>query len=208
MVTDVASLFINVYRYIIYNLYSWKINYLLLFFHVNIIAFQMFGYYFNYVCIDHSSRVKSFMLRGLYSRKNHTYLIQLRISWLVSLVCLLPFPHKKRCSVLLYLQLFVGGFMSLYVMCVCLRIVVANTYCLLFLFWLFSSCVPYVASFSGLSILLAPLVFSNIYFQALLCYLSFQSFDLSASCALTYIRMRSLFNWIFFITGYQEYLCT
>ena len=50
-----------------------------------------------------------------------------------------------------------------YVICVCLRIVMSNTYSVVFLFCLFSSCVPYVASFSGLSILIAPSVFSNVY---------------------------------------------
>ena len=33
----------------------------------------------------------------------------------------------------------------------CLRIVVSNTYCVVFLFCFSSSCVPYVVSFSGLS---------------------------------------------------------
>jgi hypothetical protein len=37
-------------------------------------------------------------------------------------------------------------------LCVCKCIVVSNTYCVVFLFCLFSSCVPYAASFSGLSI--------------------------------------------------------
>ena len=75
------------------------------------------------------------------------------------------------CSVRLYLQLFVGGLMSylryvlfvftssclqegsclIYVMCVCLHIVVSNTYYVVFLFCFSSSCVPYFASFSGLS---------------------------------------------------------
>ena len=45
----------------------------------------------------------------------------------------------------------------MYVVCVCLSIVVFNTYCVVFLFCfvLFcfsSSCVPYVVSFSGFSI--------------------------------------------------------
>jgi hypothetical protein len=42
----------------------------------------------------------------------------------------------------------------IYVICVCLCIVVSNTYCALFCFP--SSCVPYVASFSGLSFLDCP----------------------------------------------------
>jgi hypothetical protein len=36
--------------------------------------------------------------------------------------------------------------------CVCLHIEVSNTYCVVFLLWLFSSGILYIASFSGLSI--------------------------------------------------------
>ena len=41
----------------------------------------------------------------------------------------------------------------IYFICVCLRIVVSNTYCVVFLLCFSSSCVPYVASFSGLFLL-------------------------------------------------------
>jgi hypothetical protein len=44
----------------------------------------------------------------------------------------------------------------IYVICVCLRIVVSTTYCVAFLLCISSSCVLYVASFSGLSILYCP----------------------------------------------------
>jgi hypothetical protein len=44
-----------------------------------------------------------------------------------------------------------------------LRIVVSNTYCVVFLFCLSSSYVPYAANFSGLSIFDCPSVFSNVY---------------------------------------------
>ena len=40
----------------------------------------------------------------------------------------------KQCSVRLYLQLFVGGFVSYIVICVCLLIFVSNTHCVVFLF--------------------------------------------------------------------------
>jgi hypothetical protein len=50
-----------------------------------------------------------------------------------------------------------------YSICVCLRIAVYNTYCVMFLFWFSSTCVPYVASSPGLSFLIAPSVFSNVY---------------------------------------------
>ena len=45
-----------------------------------------------------------------------------------------------------------------------MRIVMSNTYCVVFLLCFSSSCVPYVASFSRLSILIVPSVFSNVYF--------------------------------------------
>ena len=40
---------------------------------------------------------------------------------------------------------------------------VSNTYCVVFLFCFSSSCVPYVTSFSGLSIFDCRSVFSNVY---------------------------------------------
>jgi hypothetical protein len=43
--------------------------------------------------------------------------------------------------------------------------VVSNTYCAVFLFCFSSSCVLSFASFSGLSILLAPSAFSNVYWD-------------------------------------------
>ena len=62
----------------------------------------------------------------------------------------------KRCSIHLYLQLFVGGLMSFfYVICVCFHIMVSNTYCVVFLF-----CFRLVASFSGFSIYDCPLQYS------------------------------------------------
>jgi hypothetical protein len=53
------------------------------------------------------------------------------------------------------------GLSLIYVICVCLRIVVSNTYCAEFLFCLFLYCVPYAASFSGLSFVMAPSIFSD-----------------------------------------------
>ena len=76
----------------------------------------------------------------------------------------------KRCSVRIYIQLFVGGLMFYLRWLCCLRIVVSNTYicivlCFCFVFFvlctlccqflwicfvlLSSSCVPYATSFSG-----------------------------------------------------------
>ena len=50
----------------------------------------------------------------------------------------------------------------IYVICVCLRIVVSITYCVVFLFCFSSSCVPYVARFSRLTMFYCPSVFSNV----------------------------------------------
>ena len=58
----------------------------------------------------------------------------------------------KRCSFHLYLQLFVGRFMSYLRYLNELRIVVSKSYCVVSLLCMSSSCVHYVASFSGLSI--------------------------------------------------------
>ena len=44
----------------------------------------------------------------------------------------------------------------IYVICVCLRIVASNTYCVVILLCLSSSCVSYIASFFGLSIIDCP----------------------------------------------------
>ena len=60
----------------------------------------------------------------------------------------------SRNVIRLYLQLFVGWFMSYlrFYLCVCLRIVVSKTYHVVFLFCFSLSCVHYIASFSGLFI--------------------------------------------------------
>jgi len=51
----------------------------------------------------------------------------------------------------------------IYVICVCLRIMVSNTYCVVFLFCFSLACVPYVAIFSGLSIFDSlTVIYSNI----------------------------------------------
>jgi len=74
--------------------------------------------------------------------------------------CALRVPNKNDAPFV-----FTSGCLSrvIYVICVCLYIVVLNTYCVVFLVCFYSSCVPYVVSFSGLSIFIAPSVFSNVY---------------------------------------------
>jgi len=81
--------------------------------------------------------------------------------------CPLRFPRMNDVRFVFNPYLVVEGPMS-----VCLRIVVSNTYCVLYLFCMSSSCVPYVASFSGLSIfdcpfLIDPSIFSNVYLNFL-----------------------------------------
>ncbi len=44
----------------------------------------------------------------------------------------------------------------IYIIFVCIHVVVSNIYCVVSLFCLSSSCVPYVASFSGLFIFDCP----------------------------------------------------
>ena len=72
--------------------------------------------------------------------------------------------HILRC----FLALFVFVLLALWcrflrIVHFWLRILVPNTYCVVFLFCISSYCVLYVASFSGLSILECPSVFSSVY---------------------------------------------
>jgi hypothetical protein len=74
-----------------------------------------------------------------------SYYVSLRSEFRV--VMSVTFSAWKRCSVRIYHQLLKDSCL-IYVMCVCLRIVASNTYCVVFLFCFSSSCVPYVVSFS------------------------------------------------------------
>jgi hypothetical protein len=125
-----------------------------------------------------------------------------------------------QCSIRLYLQLFVWGIMS-YLRYLCLRKVVCDTYCIVFLFSLSSSCVPNVASFSGLSISDYTSVFSNVYLScvpnvatvsldcpfliALLCsltfiYLVYQMLPVSLDCPFL-ITLRYSLTFIYSFSG-------
>jgi hypothetical protein len=59
--------------------------------------------------------------------------------------CSLQFPHKTMVFVSSFLW---EGSGLIYVICACLRVVVSNTCCVVFLICFSSSCVAYVASFS------------------------------------------------------------
>ena len=93
-----------------------------------------------------------------------SYYVSLRSEFRV--VMSLPISTWKRCSIRLHLHLFVGKHMS------CLRYLslLADS---VFLLCFSSSCVPYVASFSGLSFSDYLSVFSNIYSCRFLSALSF-----------------------------------
>ena len=56
----------------------------------------------------------------------------------------------RRCSFALYLKLFVGCLVC--IVCACWRVVVSDSYCVVFLFCFSSSGVPCVAGFSGVSV--------------------------------------------------------
>ena len=70
--------------------------------------------------------------------------------------CSLRFPHKNEVRFVSTSSCLYDASCLIYVICVHLRIVVSNAYCVVFLFCFSSSCVPYVASFSGLSIFDCP----------------------------------------------------
>ena len=68
--------------------------------------------------------------------------------------CHLPILVSETYTIVIFIELFLF---------VCLRIVVFNTYCVVFLFYFSLSCVPYAARDSELFIVIAPSVFSNVY---------------------------------------------
>jgi len=76
-----------------------------------------------------------------------SYYVSLRSEFRI--VMPVTISELKRCSVRLYLQLFVGGRM-LYLRYLCLFAYMCPTHIVLcFLFLFSSSCVPFLASFSG-----------------------------------------------------------
>ena len=68
----------------------------------------------------------------------------------------LPLPPVVRIRVR-------GFIYVIYVIYVCLRLVVSNAYCVVFLLCFSSSCVPDVASFSGLSFFYCPFRYSQTF---------------------------------------------
>ena len=80
------------------------------------------------------------------SKKNVlSYYVYLRLSSLSW--CPLWFPHKHDVRSVFTSSCLEEGLCLAYVVCVCFRIVVSNTYCVVFLFCFCSSCVACIASF-------------------------------------------------------------
>jgi hypothetical protein len=68
-------------------------------------------------------------------------------------------------EVMLYIHYVCRGSNALHTLCVLVfSIVVHNTYCVVLLFCFCSSYIPNLASFSSLSFLISPSVFSNDYY--------------------------------------------
>ena len=81
----------------------------------------------------------------------------------------LRFPHENDVRFVLTSNCLYENSCLIYLICVCLRIVVSKTYCVVFLFCLSSSCLPYVARFSGLSIFDCPFgILSHLFTQTYL----------------------------------------
>ena len=76
-------------------------------------------------------------------------------------------------------------------LCVCLPIVVSNTYCAVFLFCFSSYCVPYVASFSVFLRIVYPMLPVSLFFFVL-CTLCCQFLCLSSYCV-PYVASFSVF---------------
>jgi len=112
MITTTTSPYINVWLYI-------KLN-------INTVTFLIYNL------------ITSSFQRVLYK---HIIVLSFYVSLRseFSIVMSVTISAYKRCSVRLHLQLYIWGL--IYVICVCLRIVVSNTYCVVFLLCLSSSCV-------------------------------------------------------------------
>ena len=83
------------------------------------------------------------------------YYVSLRSEFPV--VMSVTIPHKNYVRFVFTSSCLKEGSCLIYVICVCLRVMVSNTYCVvLFLFCFSSSSVPYVPSFSEISIFDCP----------------------------------------------------
>ena len=83
------------------------------------------------------------------------------LAYQVSVLCSvlgspLWFPLKNDVRFILISSCLYESTSLIYAICVCLRIVVSNKYCVVFLFCLSVSCVTYVTRFAGLSLFDCP----------------------------------------------------
>jgi len=79
------------------------------------------------------------------------------------LLCPLRFPPEDYVRFVFASVCLWEGACLIYVICVCWRIVVSSTCCVVFLLCFSLSSVRYFAGFSGLSFCIGPSVFSNVY---------------------------------------------
>ena len=77
--------------------------------------------------------------------------------------CPLIFQHKDEVQFVFISSCLQESSCLIYVICVWLHIVVSKAYCIVFLFCLSSSCVPMLPVSLDCRILIAPSVFSNLY---------------------------------------------
>ena len=112
---------------------------------------------------EHLSSSRSFLwvrVAHLFSFSCCTIMTLCLLRFEVHVVMPVRFPHKNYIQfVFTSMQLFVKGRGSclIYVICVCLRIVVSNTYCVVFFFVLCCHCLGFFSFYN-------PSVFSNVYF--------------------------------------------
>jgi hypothetical protein len=80
--------------------------------------------------------------------------------------CPVRFPHKNDVWFVFTFSCLLEDSCLIYVICVCLRIVVSNAYCFMFLLFFFHRLVCRVLPFSlDCPFLVAPSVFSNVYWR-------------------------------------------
>ena len=107
---------------------------------LNMSIYTMVGYKLT---ISSKTRITTMFLWGLCCSSNIFFVLSyyVSLSFEFRVVMCVTILACKRFSVRLYLQLFVGVLLTIfYIICVCLRIVVSNTYCAMTLFCLSLSC--------------------------------------------------------------------
>ena len=123
---------------------------------------QMFA--FLYHCQDfYRTGLYIYMSNTVSNKKQETLTGADSVFFLVgSILCvfMLRFPNKNHVRFIFTFSCLQECSCLIYIICVCLRIVVSNTYCVVFLFCLSSSMWPVSLDFSCF---IAPSVFFNVY---------------------------------------------